>query len=147
VRAERRLLAALATLNAGLLVLVVVARYFAGRPEEGQRYAVGPVLLLVGAFLWDFLSSGEAVTNHGSRAFPRIARVLLYAGYILTVATTVIFFGSLTFTQSNQQALAGAVDDTTWALLGAIVLGAPVLLTSFLLRLSRVAARQSVKEQ
>jgi hypothetical protein len=137
--AERRLLAALATLNAGLLVLVVVTRYLATRPEEGQSYALGPVLLLVGAFLWDFVSSGEAVTNRSSRAFPRSARVLLYAGYTLAVATAVIFFGSLTFTQGSQQAL--AVDDTTWALLGAIVLGVPVLLTSFLLRLPRVAAR------
>jgi hypothetical protein len=137
-RAERRQLVALATLNAGLLVLVVVTRYLAGRPEEGQRYALGPVLLLVGAFLWDFLSSGEAVTNRSSQVFPRTARVLLYAGYTLTVATAVVFFGSLTFTQSNQQALAGAVDDTTWALLGAIVLGVPVLLTSCLLRLPRV---------
>jgi hypothetical protein len=132
---DHRLLAALASLNAGLLTLVVLTRYFATRPEVGQRYALGPVVLLVAAFLWEFVSSGEAVTNRSSRAFPRTARVLLYAGYTLAVATAVIFFGSLTFAQSAQQAF--AVDDTTWALLGAIVLGAPVLLTSFLLRIPR----------
>lgn len=134
---EGETLTAPCVLDGGLLVLVWVTRLFASRAEANQPYALVPVIVLVGAFVWDFLFSGESVTNRHGPEFPREARVLMYAGYTLAVATAVIFFGSLTFTQTGEQAFAGMIEDTTWALLGAIILDVPVLLTRFVLQLPR----------
>ena len=74
-----------APLTAALLLLVglqVIGWYFQlFLPNLHQltgQSAVLAAMVFVAAILWDLLTSGDAVTNRESRAFPRSTRVLLY---------------------------------------------------------------------
>ncbi|MFZ0214859.1 MAG: hypothetical protein WAM30_02855, partial [Candidatus Dormiibacterota bacterium] len=109
--------------------------------QAGARFSLLQGIVLLLAMLWDVLMSGESVTNGGGRQIPRHSRVLIYLGYTMMVATTVLFLSSL-------QVLGGGpavsqFESDTWPQLGIAVLGPPLLLTFFLVNL--VAWRRHAK--
>jgi hypothetical protein len=126
----------------GLLLIGVIYVLLANVAMLSRGYGLIPGVLIVAAFLWDFLTSGEEVTNVEGRTFPRAARVLLYAGYIMLVATIVLFFAPVTPNSIfNQQDLFFVFSADLWPRYGLLLLGVPLLLTNFLLALSRWRGR------
>jgi|GEM_PF-1514538 len=129
-------------LNGALLLIGIVylaianAGMFVGTFSHG----FGPVaaVLIVLAFLWDFLTSGAEVTNVEGRRFPRNTRILLYAGYTMLISTLVLFFGPVTpNTIIGQQDLFFVFNPDLWPRYGLLLLGVPLLVTNFVLGVSR----------
>jgi hypothetical protein len=129
-------------LNAGLLLIGFLYVLLANVATLSRGFGLIPGVLIVAAFLWDFLTSGEEVTNVEGRTFPRYARVLLYAGYIMLVSTIVLFFAPVTPNSIfNQQDLFFVFSADLWPRYGLLLLGVPLLLTNFLLALSHWRGR------
>jgi hypothetical protein len=97
-------------------------------------------LLLAGLFvlttLWDLVTSGEQVTNTDSPAFPREGRMLLYLGYTLVATSLFLYIGSLRAQTSGTPAPDYFSSDAD-AFLGLFLLGAPMVVLTFLLRVGR----------
>lgn len=80
--------------------------------------AAGQLAVFGIGLLWDVLTSGDRWTNGDSPVLPRMARVLLYFGYIaLTVSALLFFKGS---------GMEFAYDEDQAALFGLIFMGVPV---------------------
>jgi hypothetical protein len=102
--------------------------------------ALSPLLLaslFVLAVLWDFVTSGEQVTNTDTPAFPREGRILLYLGYTLVATSLLLYIGSL----RDQATGAPAPDylgvDSAAPPLGLFFLGLPMIVVTFLLSVGR----------
>jgi hypothetical protein len=129
-------------LNAGLLLIGVIYVVLANVSTLSRGFGLVPAVLIVAAFLWDFLTSGEEVTNVEGRAFPRTARVLLYAGYIMLISAIVLFFAPVTPNSIfDQQDLFFVFSADLWPRYGLLLLGVPLLLTNFLLAWSHWRGR------
>ena len=93
------------------------------------------VVVLALVFLWDFLMSGERLTNQHGPSFPRSGRLLLYAGYVSLSAAALLWSKSL-MPQAAADAAGGAsaaadlgfFDENLIPPFGLLVLGVPVLL-------------------
>ena len=95
--------------------------------EASARFTLVQAVVLLLAILWDVAMSGENLTNLQGWHVPRHSRVLLYFGYVIMVATAVVFFSSL-------HAPPGAGSDfesDMWPQLGILLMGPPLLLTFF----------------
>ena len=97
-------------------------------------------VLLAGLFvlttLWDLVTSGEQVTNTDSPAFPREGRMLLYLGYTLVATSLFLYIGSLRAQTSGTPAPDYFSSDAD-AFLGLFLLGAPMVVLTFLLSVGR----------
>jgi len=119
----QRLLAALFSLNVGLLMLDALYAYYSRGDASSTLFSV-QAALVVGAFVWDLLMSGK-ITNHTSRTAPRGERVLIYLGYSLL--TTV----SVTLSLSAQNAssiLNDSITASSYVQMGLLLMGIPLLL-------------------
>jgi hypothetical protein len=135
VRATR-VIAALLLLNVGLQVISWLDAALTATDQLANRFTVAQGVLLVLAFLWDLLTSGDQVTNTQGRLSPRFARVLIYVGYSMLSFSQVLFFTTLRGSSN--------VDFTSdWADIGLTLLGIPLLLTVVLMRLARNGATPS----
>jgi hypothetical protein len=136
--AERaELVTLLLVLNGGLLAIYWIDRGFASGISASGRFSIVQAVLIIAALVWDIVMSGEAITNRHSRVFPRHARVLVYLGYITAVATAVMFFSSFHF-QGTGAGVESRFESETFVEVGLIFLGASLLLTLFVLRLTRL---------
>jgi hypothetical protein len=98
-------------------------------------------LFLVAVF-WDVLTSGEGITNGDSRAFPRDGRVLLYLGYTL-VASSVLLYAATVRIAASGALSADTLSTGNDAALGLLILGIPMVLLGFVLRVGAwLATRQ-----
>jgi hypothetical protein len=97
---------------------------------SGASAMVATILFLI-ALLWDFLMSGDLLTNQTSKRYPREARILLYVGYTLIATATVLYFKSNHYLVNR----ANASPENQSVILqrdGAIVLGIPLIAFLFL---------------
>ncbi|HEX6548426.1 MAG TPA: hypothetical protein VF134_06770 [Candidatus Dormibacteraeota bacterium] len=124
-------LALLLTLNVGLQVVAWVVDIYSA--TQAVTFSLAQGVLLVVAIAWDVTLSGSSTTNAHGRWFPRHARVLLFFGYELLTATCIVFYSSLRSTEKVPELF---VSDL-WPQSGAALLGAPLLLTAFVLRAGR----------
>jgi hypothetical protein len=134
-RAARDILAIALLLNAGLLGIQLLDIVFSTTDQIPLRLTVAQGVLLMLAFLWDLLTSGEQLTNTEGRNSPRSARVLLYAGFSLLSCAQILFFTTLA--GSGGQNVSG-----DWTNIGLTALGIPALLTLIMLRFARVGQQQ-----
>jgi hypothetical protein len=121
------LLGLLFTLNVGLQVLLWLDQLFQVTNRLSTRFSILAAVLVVGAFLWDLLTSGEQLTGHEHRGGSRLPRVLLYLGYNLLGFTVVLAIATLSVSSLP-------FDTGDWTETGLVSLGIPLLLTGFLLR-------------
>lgn len=144
------LLVALLALNVGVQIVVSLLALYdtaiaASQSSTHQPFSWAAALIVMIALGWDLAMSGEQITNREGRRFPRHVRLLLYLGYIMFVATAVLFFSSQTLAYGG-----GAYDaffeSEPWPQLGLQVLGVPLLLTGFLLEVSRWWAERGSRE-
>lgn len=129
-------------LTVGLIILVATIWVLRGTYlvfgyalSAGQSAGWAGIVLLV-AIAWDVTMSGESMTNHGSRHFPRATRILLFFGYSMITGAAILFFTAQR-TVSTGQTVEPIFepDAVTQAALFTVALPVAVLL--FLLRLGR----------
>jgi hypothetical protein len=132
-------LLALIGLAIGLQVLSWMFFVFDQKQARGGLTVI-QVALVTLALLWDVVMSGGAMAQGQGRWFPRQSRVLLYFGFDVLVAATVLFFASL---RDQATGAAGGLDVNTdfWPQSGLIILGVPMLLALFVLKLGRMRTR------
>ena len=126
-------------LSIGLQVLSWMFWVFDQKQSGGSLTAIGLALVTL-ALLWDIVMSGGAMAQGHGRWFPRHSRVLIYFGFDVLVAATVLYFESLR-NQSTGQADGLALNTDFWPQTGLIILGVPMLLALFILKLGRLTAR------
>src|SRR5712692_3474790 len=126
-----RWLLPLVTLNMGLQVVAWMIDLYSA--TQAVTFSLAQGLLLLVAITWDVTLSGSSTTNVHGRWFPRHARVLLFFGYEVLTATCIVFYSSL---KSPGGAPELFVSDV-WPQAGLALLGLPLLLSVFVLRLPR----------
>jgi hypothetical protein len=127
----------LLVLNGGLLAIYWIDRGFASGISASGRFSIVQALLILSALVWDIVMSGESITNRDSRYFPRHTHVLVYLGYIMAVAAAVLFFSSFHFQASNTS-VEPHFESEGFVEAGLLFLGTSLLLTLFVLRLTRI---------
>lgn len=134
-------LALLFALNGGLFAIHWIDRGFESGISTGGRFSIVQAVLVLAALVWDIVMSGEAITNRHNRHFPRHTRVLVYLGYIMLVGTAVLFFSSL-HVQTTSAAIEPQFESEGFVENGLLFLGTSLVITFFVLRLSRARTRR-----
>ena len=129
-------IALLVTLTVSLQILVWIDSLFGKTTDTTGRVALFAAVVLVVALLWELAASGEGVTNLHSKWFPRDARVMLFAGYILLVSSAVLFYSSLHDAKS-QTLLESQFDSEAFVRSGIFFLGVPLVITLCLIGMHR----------
>src|SRR5581483_10199070 len=93
--ASSKTLRTLLMLSAGLQLLLWIADLYQSASTVGARFSIAQGVVILLALLWELAVSGQAITNGHSSILPRTSRVLAFCGYIMLVATAVVFFSSL----------------------------------------------------
>lgn len=135
IRQAAGVLLALLGLNAGFLAVFVSSQLYTSSQSTATAFTIQQAVLLVGAFLWDILTSGAEATNLDNRSFPRYTRILLYVGYTTLISASLLYDSTATLGTSS--ATARAFSQSDWANYGLLYLGVPLVVTIFLLGLSR----------
>jgi hypothetical protein len=120
-------------LNVGLQVIVWLYQLYGSALSAGGQFSVAQGLIVLAALLWELAFSGLTMTNKDTPRFPRHSRVLIFCGYVMLVATTVMFFSSL-HVQSSGSRLEPVFESELWVQRGMVVLAVPLLLTVAILR-------------
>ena len=142
------LLGLLLVLNGGLLAIQWIDRLIAGEEDAAGRFSIVQAVLIIVAFGWDILMSGEAITNRHTRHAPRHTRVLVYLGYVLLVTTAVLFFSSVRFVANGHVSEPGFESDA-YPDSGLLIFGSAFLVTLFAARAGRLwhRARDAAKPE
>ncbi|HEY4348727.1 MAG TPA: hypothetical protein VGM80_14180 [Gaiellaceae bacterium] len=130
-------LALLLVLNGGLLAVQWLDRAIVSGEDAAGRFSIVQAVLIMVAFGWDILVSGEAITNRHTRHVPRQTRVLVYLGYVMLVATAVLFFSSLHVLSHGKVSEPG-FESEAYPDSGLLVFGTALLVTLFALRLGKI---------
>ena len=85
---------ALSFLAALALATVFFELYVRAAEASGHSNEIRGAIVCL-ALIWEFWTSGSMVTNRDSARYPRAARIMLYLGYLLAVATIVFFWVEL----------------------------------------------------
>jgi hypothetical protein len=114
-------------LAAGLQVLLWISQLYESASSVGARFSIAQGVVILLALLWELAVSGQAITNGHSTILPRASRVLAFCGYIMLVATAVVFFSSLRI-QATGVAIEPQFESEGWPALGILQLAVPALL-------------------
>lgn len=123
-------------LNGSLQVVSWVYDLLGAAMEVSSHFTVAGAVIIILALLWDATMPGETITNVDGAIFPRRSRVLLFFGYMSVTATNLLYFSTLTV-QATGAHLEAQFESDVWVQNGLMLLGVPLLLTLFLLRLGR----------
>ena len=123
----REVLGPLLALTIGLALVYVVLTVYQRAIEAGGSFSLAQAGVILLALLWEIMMSGASITNQGGRWFPRHARVLMFFGYILLVATAVLFFST------QHEVIHGThaepdFESEAWPPFGVLSLGIPLLI-------------------
>jgi len=126
----------LITLNVGIGFLNGLFFAFGSFPEARYQLSLLQAALVLCALLWDVAMSGREITNTHGKWYPRYSRVLLFFGYELLVVSLIVF-SAAQHSQSTGTILPGHFSIENAAQSGMVLLGAPLLIVIFVLRLRR----------
>jgi hypothetical protein len=101
-------------------------------------------LFFLAALLWDFVMSGNSVTNTSSPRVPRRARVLLYLGYTLLSMGTLVYLKSVRYQATGHIVPLGS-ESQMFQRFGAIGLGLPLIAYAFLQGMARTRKGRPLK--
>ena len=126
----------------GLQVLALIFGVFDVAIEQSGHFSVAQALLLLCALCWDVAMSGALITNLHGRHFPRHTRVLLYLGYVMLVATAMLYYTTqhIAGTGESPESL---FESERYPQLGVLLLGIPLLGTLFVVNLGAWSRRLS----
>ncbi|HEV8192417.1 MAG TPA: hypothetical protein VGP82_13205 [Ktedonobacterales bacterium] len=128
--------AQLLTLDVAVVGIVVLVDVFR-RGQGVQQVGVVAAIALMGAFFWDLLTSGSRVTNVDGRRIRRYVRVLVYVAYTLFIATVALLFATETYVDGGVPTIVRTLNGEQLARVGLLFLGVPLIVTTFMLRVSR----------
>jgi len=135
VRRMAPLVGALLALLVGVQVLAWVDSLFERTASAAEKitggFSIAAAVILLLALLLEILGSGDAITNRDGRWLPRPARVLMYLGYVVLVASAVLYFASL-HDPATGALRAAQFDSEEWVQSGVLFLGVPLVTTLFL---------------
>jgi hypothetical protein len=134
VRERPPVLRDLVMLGAGLQLLTWLSQLYRTASLTGARLSIAQGIVILVALLWELIVSGEQLTNRHTRALPRATRVLVLCGYLMLVATAVLFFSSLR-EHGTGAPLEPQFESEAWPSLGIVQLGVPLILCLAALRL------------
>jgi hypothetical protein len=120
----------------GLQVLTWIDSLFGKATNVTGTTAIAAGAVLVIAIMWEFLSSGEAVTNHHDSRFTRSTRIYVYLGYVLLVAISVLYYSDL-HVHGTHNVIESQFDSEEWVREGILFLGVPLVIGMALARLQR----------
>ena len=122
----------LLSLTIALWIVNWLENLYGQAQAAGARFSVAQAVVILLALIWDVTMSGESITNRGNRWLPRHSRVLLFLGYVGLVAVAILYFSSL---QADGTAVEAQFESEVWPQAGLILLGVPVILTAFAVRI------------
>ena len=131
--ASQRLLAALCVFLISLQIfdwLITLAYQF---QLLQVRIALFGAVAFLATIVWDFIMSGEEITNRASRRLPREARVFLYLGYTLIASVAIVYFSLGSAVSRNIFSL----EQLLASLIGWYQLGVPLIVVLLILLLMR----------
>jgi hypothetical protein len=134
LREDAWMLGLVLAVDVSIQVLAWVNLLFEHTAQVAERvtggFSIGAAVVLLVALLLELVASGDAITNRHGRWFPRPSRVLLYLGYVLMVASAVLYFASLHSPETG--ALRESLfDSEQWVQEGVIFLGPALVLALF----------------
>ncbi len=133
----------LADLNLAFVAYVLLVKLFftlGGHAHHGAL-STGQALIILGALAWDMVSSGEAITNRHSDAFPRLARVAAFMAYVISVALLVLVSTQAHLVNLVTGETVGNVFNSEGLVgVGLVLFGAPLIFTMGMLRLRNLLA-------
>ena len=129
-----RLLAELLELNIGMGLLELAYRFYSAAGEIGGKSLKLQAVFFLLLLIWDLLMSGKEITNGDSKVFRRANRVLLYAGYLVLVSSAILYYACQTGGPGPLSEGAKFFDSENTIREGILWLGAPLLMTGYLLR-------------
>jgi hypothetical protein len=132
-RWARRLPAALTGLVGGVLALRLMETLF-NKSRSASRVALWAAVIVLLAIAWDIAISGESMTNSASKHLPRTTRVLLFFGYSILLAATVIYFSAQRVAGSGVAVSEQYFEPDLYTQAALFRLALPLLLLLFLLR-------------
>jgi hypothetical protein len=138
----RTLCLIIADLNLSFVAYGLLAALFfqLGGHGHGGALSVGQALVVLAALAWDIVNSGEAITNKHSDAFPRLGRVAMFMGYVMSVALLVmVSTASHLVNPLTGEAMKG-LDSEGLVAVGLILFGAPFVFVMAMLRLRNLLA-------
>lgn len=124
----------------GLQVLALIFGAFDVAIEQSGHFSVAQALLLLCALLWDVAMSGALITNVHGRHFPRHTRVLLYLGYVMLVATAMLYY-TTQHVAGTGAPVESLFESERYPQLGVLLLGIPLLGTLFIVNLGAWSRR------
>jgi hypothetical protein len=120
----------------GLEVLYRVDHVFGRATSVTGNLAIAAAVIMVVAISWEFLSSGESITNDDTPRFSRATRLYVYSGYVLLVAVSVLYYSDL-HVHGSHNLIESQFDSEEWVREGILFLGVPLVLTLAIARLQR----------
>jgi len=100
------------------------------------RLTIAQAVVVILALLWDLSLSGQSITNVRTRLLPRHSNVMLYLGYLLLLATEILYWSSL----RSIAPIPNSFDSDRWPAIGLLYLGIPYVAWWFVTRLVRRSA-------
>lgn len=140
----RRPIALLLQLTISLQVLEWVdslyggAQHSSGGAKVTGQLALAAAVVLVLALSWEFVASGEEITNGHAPRFPRDSRLMLFLGYIVVAAATSVFFSSIGKLEDGKwHVLEAQFEAENYVRIGLLFLGGPLVITIFIVGFNR----------
>ncbi|MDT5019439.1 MAG: hypothetical protein QOD39_5599, partial [Mycobacterium sp.] len=114
------------------------AQHSAGAAKVTGQLALAAAVVLVLALSWEFVASGEEITNGHAPRFPRDSRLMLFLGYILVAASTSVFFSNIgTKSDGKWHILESQFEAENYVRVGLLFLGGPLVITIFVVGFNR----------
>ncbi|MGI8759903.1 MAG: hypothetical protein ACR2LF_01070, partial [Jatrophihabitantaceae bacterium] len=104
------------------------------RALSASRVAVWAAIIVLVAMAWDIAMSGESMTNHASKSFPRSSRIFLFFGYVILLACAVVYFSGQHTAGSGSALKEAFFEPEAITQSGLFLVAWPLLLLLFLLR-------------
>jgi hypothetical protein len=134
----------------GLEAVYRIDHLFGRATSIAGNLAIAAAVLMVVALTWEFLSSGESITNDDTPRFSRSTRLFVFSGYVLLVAVSVLYYSDLHLHGTNN-VIESEFDSEEWVREGILFLGVPIVLSLALARFERwrlgLKAGETVEEQ
>jgi hypothetical protein len=138
----RSLCLIIADLNLSFAAYGLLAALFfqLGGHGHGGALSVGQALVVLAALAWDIVNSGEAITNKHSDAFPRLGRVAMFMGYVMSVALLVMVSTAAHLVNPVTGETMKGFDSEALVAVGLVLFGAPFVFVMAMLRMRNLLA-------
>jgi hypothetical protein len=119
----------------GAVIILGLINLLYGVALQAAEVPAWAAVLILAAIGWDITMSGESMTNLSSRAFPRSTRVVMFFGYVLVLASAMVFFSGQLSAATGGRAAEAFFEPESITQAALFRIGLPLLLAMFLVHL------------